>query len=379
MNLAILIGHFPPGRFGGAELQAEAWAERLARRHRVDVITRRDPANQPERETRESYRVIRTPISPLPGLRTWLDLRAIDRAVGSLEPRPDLLLCFQTFISGLAGVRIQRRLGIPAVVWIRGELEYRLGQTMRARFVSSGVWQAARAVLVQTEGAREALANELSRRGLARVAEALEPKLFVVPNGLVLPDPPGKRGGRVLTVGRLIPEKGMDVVIDAVAGMQGLLTIVGVGPERERLAARAERHGLDVRFEGHVSRERLSELYRESACVVLAARHGEGLPNVVLEGMAHGRAIVATDVAGARDLVRHGENGLLVPPDDVAALREALARLAHERGLADRLGAAGRALAETYAWERVEPRLEAVLEAVVSNSIAARAAGGVSL
>jgi glycosyltransferase involved in cell wall biosynthesis len=143
--------------------------------------------------------------------------------------------------------------------------------------------------------------------------------------------------------------------------MQGLLTIAGEGPERERLAARAARHGLDVRFEGFVGRDRLATLYRESAVVVLGARRGEGFPNVVLEAMAHARPVVSTAVAGVRDLIQDGVNGLLVPPDDPLALRDALARPSHERGLAERLGRAARATAESHAWDRVVPRLEAAL------------------
>ena len=64
------------------------------------------------------------------------------------------------------------------------------------------------------------------------------------------------RGGRVLSIGRLIPEKGLDVVIDAVAGIQGLLTIAGEGPDRSRLEARAAAHGLDCRFAGYCRRAR---------------------------------------------------------------------------------------------------------------------------
>lgn len=357
MNLAILIGHFPPGAFGGAELQAEAWATRLARRHRVTVVTRRDPLSQPERERRDGFDVIRLPVASMPIVRTWLDRRAIARAVATLDPQPDLLLCFQTFISGLAGVDIQKATGIPAVVWIRGELEYRLSRSLRARLFSPGVWAHAKAVVVQTDGARRELLAEV---GIRRAA-AIEPKLFVVPNGIELPPPPVRRGARILAVGRLIPEKGIDVVIDAAAGVQGLLTIAGEGPERARLESRVRHHDLDARFEGHVSRERLAELYDQAACVVLAARRGEGLPNVMLEAMAHGRAVVVTDVPGSRDLVRDGVDGLVVPPGDPRALRDALARLSHERGLADRLGAAARATAESYAWEAVEPQLEALM------------------
>jgi glycosyltransferase involved in cell wall biosynthesis len=370
VNIGILIGHFPPGNFGGAELQAEGWAERLAQRHHVDVVTRRDPPQQPKHQTRDGFRVLRTPVARVPLLRTWLDIRAIESTVSSLTPRPDVLLCFQTFVSGLAGVRLQQRLGPPAVVWIRGELEYQMKASGRARWFSPRVWSEARAILVQSDTMRSQLLEELATSGRASLAASLDRKLFVVPNGIELPSVTARTGDRILAVGRLIPKKGMDVVVDAVADMQGRLTIAGDGPERQRLEARARRHGLDAQFVGRVSRERLSELYRESSCVVLAARSGEGLPNVLLEAMAHGRAVVATEVGGVSDLVRHGDNGLTVPRADPVSLREALERLANEDGLADRLGAGGRVTAEAYAWESIRPKLEDILSQTVrENSV----------
>lgn len=365
MNLALLIGHFPPGPFGGAELQAEGWARRLADRHRVTVITRRDPPGPPPEESRDGFRVLRLPVSPVPLLRTWLDLAAIGRAVSDLSPRPDVLLCFQTFISGWAGVRAQARLGVPALVWVRGEDEYRLDRSAGTRWLSPRVWSRARGVLVQSESIRAGLIAQLERHA-PRARAIVEGKLEVVPNGLDLPDGVAPFGGRVLTVGRLIPGKGMDTVLDAVAGIQGQVTVVGEGPERGRLEARARMHGMDARFTGFVSRDQLDALHRDAWVLVLAARRGEGLPNVVLEAFAHGRPVVTTPIAGARDLVQDGVNGLLVPPDDPRALREALARLGHERGLAERLGRAGRETAERFAWERVRPRLEALLERAAS-------------
>jgi glycosyltransferase involved in cell wall biosynthesis len=361
VNLTLLIGHFPPGSFGGAELQAEGWARRLAGRHTVTVVTRRDPQSQPALEDRDGFHVVRLPVSPVPILRTALDLAANLRAVAGLAPRPDLLLCFQTFISGWAGVRAQERLGVPAVVWVRGEGEYRLRRSRTMRWLAPRVWTAARGVVVQSETIRGELLDELGRSAPGARA-AIAGKLEVIPNGLDLPEAVSPAGGRVLTVGRLIPDKGIETVIDAVAGVQGLLTVAGDGPERSRLEARARAHGLDARFTGFVSRERLDGLYREASTVVLAARRGEGLPNVVLEAFAHGRPVVATPVAGVRDLVVDGINGILVPPDDPRALRDALARLGNERGLAARMGEAGRRSVEAYAWERVLPRLEALLE-----------------
>jgi glycosyltransferase involved in cell wall biosynthesis len=361
VNLCILIGHFPPGAFGGAELQAERWAQRLAARHHVTVVTRRDPPALPESERRDGFVVRRLPVSRLPLLRTALDLAAIEHAVGGIAPRPDLLLCFQTFISGLAGTRIQRRTGIPALVWVRGEAEYRLSDSPLTRWLSPRVWGEARAVLVQSEENRAALLAELARRAPA-VRAAVERKLEVVPNGLDLPEPPFAPGAGVLVVGRLIREKAVDVVVDAVAGLTGRLTVAGDGPERARLEQCARRLGVDARFEGHVSSARLAMLYREAACVVLASRRGEGLPNALLEAFAYARPVVATPVAGVRDLVADGVNGLLCPCGDARALRECLARLSNEPGLPGRLGAAARATAERFTWDRVEPLLEAALE-----------------
>lgn len=359
MKVAILIGWFPPPAHGGAELQAEQWALRLAPRHRVTVVSRRNLPVQRAHETRDGFEVVRVPVRRWPLVRTIADLAAIDRAVAAITPRPDLLLCFQTFVSGFAGVRLQDRLGIPAVVWVRGEDEIRLRERTLARWTSPSVWRRARGVIVQNPEMREALLAELPPAQRPAVAD----HLAVVPNGIELPDPVPfeSRGDRVLTVGRLIPVKGMDVAIAAAAGARLPLTVVGVGTERERLEQRAAQLGADVRFEGVVPPARVHEFYRAASCVVLASRFGEGFPNVVLEAMANGCPVVATRVTGVGGLVEDGDNGLLVPPGDPDALRDALARIHADRDLARRLGVAARETAARYAWSAVVPQLESLL------------------
>lgn len=361
MHVAILIGHFPPGSFGGAEIQAEGWAKRLADRHRVTVITRRDPPEQPAREERDGFTVLRLPVSRVPLWRTFADVAAIESAIAKLSPRPDVLLCFQTFVSGLAGVRAGRAHGIPAIVWIRGEAEYRLAASRVHGFVSPRVWSAAAAVLVQSEQNRLDLIEELSARAPGRLA-AVRAKLGVIGNGLDLPAGPFAPGTRVTSVGRLIPEQGMDVVIDAARAAGLPLTICGAGPARGALEARAA--GLDARFTGFVSRAALDGVMRETSIAVLAARRGEGLPNVLLEAMAYARPVIATACAGTRDLLVDGANGLVVPPDDSSALAAALGRLTADPALAARLAAEGRRTAERFAWDAVRPGLEAALAAV---------------
>jgi glycosyltransferase involved in cell wall biosynthesis len=359
VNLAILIGQFPPGAVGGAELQAEQWAMHLAPRHRVTVITRANPQAPAGRSSRDGFDLIRVPVSGLPGIRTLLDLGKIRATVAALSPRPDLLLCFQTFISGFAGVAVQTSHGIPAVVWVRGEDEIRLRRSLRARWTSPNTWRRARGVIVQSREIGNALQEELDPATRAVVDSHLE----VVPNAIALPEPVPfeRRGRRILSVGRLIPIKGMDVVIDATAGTREL-TIAGDGPERAALVARSGQRGADVRFAGLVSREALASLYDQAACVVLASRFGEGFPNVVLEAMAHGCPVVASRVTGMAELVADGVNGLLVTPGDPRELKEAIGRIANDREFAMRIGAAARHTAESYAWERVVPRLESVLE-----------------
>lgn len=361
MHVAIVIGRFPPGVVGGAELQAEAWAKRLAPRHRVTVVTRHDAPGQQAHEVHAAFTVHRLPVSPVPGWRTLADVAGVERVVAGLAPRPEVLLAFITFASGLAAVRAGRRLGIPAVVWVRGEAEYRLAGSRFQRFVAPRVWTDAKGVLVQSEWNRGELLREL--KGVSpRAAGGIGDKLEVVPNGLELPEGPFPPGRRVLGVGRLIADKGMDVLIGACADTGLALTIAGDGPERGALESLARSSGADVRFTGQLPRAELDALYRDSSVSVLASRRGEGLPNVVLEAMSYARAVIATPSGATRDLLVEGESGLFVPSGDRAALAAALRRLHEQPGLASELGARARSVAEGYAWERAVPRLEAVLD-----------------
>jgi glycosyltransferase involved in cell wall biosynthesis len=361
MHIAILIGRFPPGVVGGAEIQAQAWAKRLATRHRVTVVTRLDGAGQAPREQRDGFTVIRLPVAPLPIWRAAADMAGIERTLAALSPRPDVLLCFMTFLSGLAGVLAGRRLGIPAVVWVRGEAEYRLSGPRLERFISPRVWKEARGVLVQSEWNRSELLRELEQAS-PETASRVRPKLEVVPNGLQLPEGPFLPGGRVLTVCRLIANKGVRDLVAACAQARQPLTVAGDGPERPGLESLARALGADVRFEGFVDRAGLDTLYREASAFVLASHRGEGLPNAVLEAMSYARPVIVTPSGATRDLVRDGYNGLLVDSADRHALADALRRLQAEPGYAAALGIRARGTVERFAWDTVYARLEDALE-----------------
>jgi colanic acid/amylovoran biosynthesis glycosyltransferase len=168
--------------------------------------------------------------------------------------------------------------------------------------------------------------------------------------------PPGKRTSpgtcRILFVGRLVPKKGLDLLIEAAAIMQdrGLsfeCVIVGAGELLAGLRKRASALGVtgSVRFAGVLSGEDLREAYRESDIFVLPSRPAvrggpDTLPVVLTEAMAMGLPVVSTRVAAIPELVEDGVSGLLVPPADAAALAEALERLAGDEALRNALAAA---------------------------------------
>ncbi|MHB8504885.1 MAG: glycosyltransferase family 4 protein, partial [Acidimicrobiales bacterium] len=156
----------------------------------------------------------------------------------------------------------------------------------------------------------------------------------------------------VLSIGRLVQDKGYAVLLEAVAqarsaGCELRLVLGGEGPERPALGAMVGQLGLggSVRFLGAVAQDRLVDLYRDADMFCLAS-FAEGLPIVLMEAMATGLPVVATSVAGIPELVRHGESGLLVPPGCAPALAAALIKLAADPELRRDLGTAARSVVE---------------------------------
>jgi len=170
--------------------------------------------------------------------------------------------------------------------------------------------------------------------------------------------PPPSGTLRVGFVGRLIAHKGVDVLLEAVAGDDRMrVELFGAGPESNRLAALAARLGMAdrVTFHGHVEEAAMPDTYRRFDVLAVPSVPMPGwleqFGRVVVEAQASGIPVVASASGALPDVV--GEDGLLVPPRDARALRAALARLLDESGLWERLRAAGIAGADRFSWERV--------------------------
>jgi glycosyltransferase involved in cell wall biosynthesis len=162
----------------------------------------------------------------------------------------------------------------------------------------------------------------------------------------------------VLFVGRLVPYKGVDVLLEALTGVHATAFIVGDGPQRAALEAQARRLSIAsrVRFLGSVADQELAALYRACHVFVLpSVTRQEAFGVVQLEAMAAGKPVVSTDVGtGVGWVNRHGETGYVVPPRDPVALREALRRLLTDGGLQTLMGdAAMRRARSAFTVERM--------------------------
>lgn len=185
-----------------------------------------------------------------------------------------------------------------------------------------------------TVGVSETIQTELERLMPSQAGS-----FRFIPNGVDFPyyrinphDRPVGPPGKLLYVGTVIPRKGVETAVRALAALDPALpvslTIAGDGPERQRLTKLAADLGVDrkVTFLGAVAPSQIPRLMAEHHALILPS-YLEGRPSVVLEAMAAAMPILATDIDGTRELVRHGRNGWLFPPGDHKSLAQLLTPL----------------------------------------------------
>jgi glycosyltransferase involved in cell wall biosynthesis len=290
--------------------------------HKVLVVAPRYPGDSAVDPG--ELRIPSAPFPPYPAIRLSLpQFGAVARFLDAFEP--DVVHLATEGPLGLTGRRYAVRRGIPLVTSYHTNFP-QYARHYGASFVEPLVWKWLRwfhrpAVLTQTPG--EAVAAELERRGIGRP--------IVWGRGVdTMHFHPGRRsagwrrwlaGGDdtaiVLHVGRLAPEKNIDVLAEAWiaarerVGQRATFVLAGEGPETRRLLT----HLPWVRQLGFLDRGKLADVYASADICVLPSRT-ETCGLVALEAMASGLAVVAADAGGFRESITHGENGLLVAPED---------------------------------------------------------------
>ncbi|MGH9064180.1 MAG: glycosyltransferase family 4 protein [Acidimicrobiales bacterium] len=212
----------------------------------------------------------------------------------------------------------------------------------------------------------------------ATAVAALGGDYTVVPNG-VEPERFGRAapwptaGPTIVFVGRHEPRKGLATLLDAFDLLPDdtRLWVAGDGPQSAELQARCT--SSRVEWLGRINDAEKASRLRGADVYVAPSEHGESFGVVLLEAMAAGTAIVASDLRGYRLVARAGIDALLVPPGDAPALAEALAQVLDNRRLAEKLAAAGLARAAEFAMERVAGRYAELYAELLGNG-----AGGAS-
>jgi len=286
------------------------------------------------------------------------------------EWRPDIIVAFFGVPCGAVAWLTQWKTRIPYVVSLRGgdvpgfrPYDFAMFHRLISPVLSK-VWSKASAVV----------ANSM---GLAEMAARFDKNvpISIIPNGVdtSLYSPPARREWdptRMLFVGRLVYQKGLDVLFKALGELKSLpwkLTLVGDGPLQPMLESLASEMGISDRiaFKGWLSGEDLVEEYRDANTFVFPSRH-EGMPNAVLEAMACGLPVIATEIAGNHELVIPEKTGLLVQPENVPALKAALDSLLPDPPTREMMGAAGRGIVvEGYSWENATAQYLKIMQDIL--------------
>jgi GalNAc-alpha-(1->4)-GalNAc-alpha-(1->3)-diNAcBac-PP-undecaprenol alpha-1,4-N-acetyl-D-galactosaminyltransferase len=216
----------------------------------------------------------------------------------------------------------------------------------------------------------------LQTQAMARTTPRfLRSRATVIPNPVVVPEvshrPVGDRHD-VVALGRLVPQKGFDLLIEAFASVTATdprvhLTIVGGGEEEEALRAQIERLGLGERISMPGQTEAPGDALAGATMFVLSSRV-EGFPNALLEAMALGLPVVAFDCAyGPGEIVRDGVDGILVPDGDVPGLASAIRRLLASPDLRSSMGEKAREVRDRFAAAGVAAQWDALVEATIAH------------
>ena len=317
-----------------------------------------------------------------------LDLSRLIRAQALIAPgllrralalartiRPDVLHANGLhFHSSIVAAAVHRRQGYPLVLTAQlagTEALPRAGRGVAAAYdavIGRRMTGRAETVIAVSPSVREHL---VSRLGVSRE------RVVVVPNGVdhdvfhpAEPDSQPRRPTRILFVGRLIFNKGPELLLDGLSLLAGAnvdftAALLGDGPLRGRLEKLADQAPLAGRVSIVGRVDDVAERMRQ-ADIVVRPSTTEGLPLALLEAMASGLCVVASDIPGNRDLIRHGENGLLFRPGDADSLAANLRRVVEDDRERRRLAGAAHRTSLGYSWDE---------SAQATASALARAAG----
>ena len=355
MKILIITGIFPPDIGGPATYVPTMSSELVERGHEITVVALSDTLNHDDRSySFPVQRIRRGTFKPLRFLLTVLRILREGRSA-------QVLYVNGLYLEAVLANFILRKPLVQKIVgdwaWERATNKGWVDDSFEAFQRSRHSPRVELLKALRRFCARRANMVIVPSRYLARAVVdwgVSESKTLVVYNAVELPSSapftiPLVTQFKIVTVGRLVSWKQIDSLIEAIAECEGTgLVVVGDGPERDRLETMArERLSQRVYFAGQRSKEETFALMAACDLFVLNSSY-EGFPHVVLEAMCAGLPVVATEVGGTPELVRDGENGLLISPNANGELAKTLMKLVTSSKERQRLAAGARETVQRF-------------------------------
>ena len=378
MSLLILANDFPPS-IGGIQRYLHGLAVALHHCGEEVIVIAAQQPNAAEFDATSPVPILRVSAAHrFQAARNLADGATDYIHKGAHEEKVKAIIAANWWPDGYGAWLVRRRTGVPYVVIGHGREMVQTGVNLIKWLMQQLVIRGAAGGLANSHYS----ARQLSRRGLPQkriqvIYGGVDPTQFAAPT---TPDELVRRKfGKdnqpiLLTVSRLIRRKGHSQVMAALPQIVREIgpvkyIIVGSGPEEQNLRRLTREYGIAdcVQFLDEVDDRELSALYRDADVFVMPSRDLPGQPiegfgRVSLEANLCGLPAVAGDTGGVADAVVDGETGLLVNPEDPAAIASAIIRLLRDRDWAAQLAAAGQArVLEEFTWERVAMRCRRAL------------------
>jgi glycosyltransferase involved in cell wall biosynthesis len=349
MKLVFLISSL---RAGGAERVASLllndWADKI---DQIVLITFDTAENDffviDSRIKRYSLKIYKTSFSFFIKViqHGW---RAIKTLGIIYKEKPDIILSFLLDVNLLAGL-LKFFVKTPVILSERTYVPYYI-KTRILKKILPFLYKKADVYIAQTQQG-------------AQWAEGFLPKekIIIIPNPVIVPpimENKEERRPIILAVGRLERDKGFDLLIKAAhrcleTHKEWQLWIVGEGKERPALEELIHCYKMQDRIFLKGKHQDVSPFYKQASVFVLSSRV-EGFPNALLEAMSCGVAVVSADcLTGPRDIIQHNYNGLLIPPEDSAALEKALSCLIKDKELRLKLGENAQQVRINYSLDKI--------------------------
>jgi len=380
MNLLLINNEFPPIGGGGSTVTKYAIEHLTRMGHHVTLITS-SYKGQPKREVIDGAEVIR-----VPAIRRFKDYSApwelvifgmsalVYSLIYTTRHKVDFVQAYFAVPAGWVAWVLNMVRGIPYGVYFGGS-DIPGANPSRYKNIYPFITPLLKAIWRRAEF-RTVCSDELARLG-SEVDPTAE--FLVVPNGVETGRfKPINRAAnpqvRILFIGRLIPRKGFQRVVQALPRVRELsrtpfeIEVVGTGASRMELDGIAVKLGVSdlIRYVGTVPYGTLEKSYQYADIFILTSL-SEGMPSVILEAMGCGLPIIASDVGGNNELVHEGENGYLIQGDDVEKLAQDMARLIDDADLRRRMGKRSRELSLKYDWKQIMATYNELYMAVSSK------------